>query len=183
LEENKKINETKNVIKWGCSSANKYTVKSYELVIPGSSRAHHHRRTLPWITTAASAGQSGISRSNFESGTQGGRSSQGYVSDGLLLYKGHEIESGPDAIAGLRELGRKEKKKKKKEKGVEAKKKSNETYCRGSNQKRARENKKVLHGQRERQSVRDSKQSATTWSSRNCISSSEFRGGKEQLAS
>ena len=27
LEENKKINETKNVIEWGCSSANKYTVK------------------------------------------------------------------------------------------------------------------------------------------------------------
>lgn len=27
FEENKKINETKNVIKWGCSSANKYTVK------------------------------------------------------------------------------------------------------------------------------------------------------------
>lgn len=131
-------------------------------------------RTLPWITTAASAGQSGISRSNSESGTQGGRSSQGYVSDGLLLYKGHEIESGLDAIAGLRELGRKEKKKKRESR---LKRKSNETYCRGSNQKRARENKKVLHGQRERQSVRDSKQSATTWSSRNCISSSEFRGG------
>jgi hypothetical protein len=37
------------------------------------------------------------------------KSSQGYVSDGLALYKGHEIESDPDAIAGLRELEEEEK--------------------------------------------------------------------------
>lgn len=79
---------------------------------------------MPWITTAASAGQSEISRSNSESGTQGGRSSQGYVSDGLLLYKGHEIESGPDAIAGLRELGRKKKKKKEKKRESRLKRKA-----------------------------------------------------------